>query len=77
MAAKTRLQEFERALAAARDEDIGNALFDSLEKVCIDLDGAEFAQAILILDMADLAPGLLIWREKLIAAILEEVNADT
>lgn len=76
MGAKTRLQQFERALAAARDEDIGNAVFNSLEKACIDLESAELARGVLTLDMETLAPHLLIWREKLIQAILEEIGEE-
>lgn len=72
MGARTRLQEFEEAFALARNGDIGNALHDSLEKATIRVDGAEFAQGVLTLDMSELAPFLLIWREELIAAILEE-----
>ena len=76
MGAKTRLQQFERALAASRDEDIGNAVFDSLEKACIDLDSADLACGVLTLDMETLAPHLLIWREKLIQAILDEIEEE-
>lgn len=72
MGAKTRLQEFERALKACNNEGIGNALHDSLVKTCVDLDGGDFAAAVLKLDMSELAPYLLTWRKHLI----QEINAE-
>lgn len=69
------LQQFEAAMAAIRDgKDLGNSLHDALVQTTIDMDGDDFARAILTLNLEELTPFLVIWRRELIREILEETH---
>ncbi len=72
MGARTDLAKFEAVLAYVRGgNDTGNSLYQALDKMLIDLDGAELDEALLTLDLEKLTPFLVIWRKYLIQAIAE------